>query len=127
MNLRAAIVSLGTSTSLSSSVTVATTTTVLSCLFPRCLTSLVSETGGLLVLDAINLLRTVLQNAESVLLLKNLKSYSKKKQLSDKHVQAVSMMIVAYLDQEMVVKILASCVFLVVLLKSASARQINTL
>ena len=33
------------------------------------------EIGGLLILDETSLLRTVLQNAESVLLVRNLKSY----------------------------------------------------
>jgi hypothetical protein len=42
--------------------------------YPKCFTSLDRETGGLLTLDAINLLSTVLLNAESVLLAKNLKS-----------------------------------------------------
>jgi hypothetical protein len=76
VNLRAATVILGRSKSLTSSVTVPTMTTVLSFFSPRCLTSLDKEIGGLLTLDEINLLNTVLLNAESVLLAKNLKSYS---------------------------------------------------
>ena len=36
------------------------------------------ERGGLLVLDATNLLRMVLAKAESVLLTRNLKSYTKR-------------------------------------------------
>merc|ERR550539_394526 len=72
VNLSAATVSLGTSIILSSSVTVETTTTVLSCFSPRCFTSLVRERGGLLTLDETSLRRTVLQNLESVLLDKNL-------------------------------------------------------
>lgn len=44
-------------------------------LSPRCLTSLESERGGLLILDAISLLKTVFAKVESVLLAKNLKSY----------------------------------------------------
>ena len=72
VNLRAATVSLGTSSILSSSVTVETTTTVLSLFYPRCFTSLVSERGGLLTLEETSLLRTVLQNLESVLLERNL-------------------------------------------------------
>jgi hypothetical protein len=44
------------------------------CFFPRCLIILVSESGGLLTLDETSLRRTVLQNLESVLLDKNLKS-----------------------------------------------------
>merc|ERR1719273_632263 len=51
VNLSAATVSFGTSIILSSSVTVETTTTVLSCFSPRCFTSLVRERGGLLTLD----------------------------------------------------------------------------
>lgn len=88
MNLRAATVNLGTSRSLLSSVTVPTTTAILSLkkilvktlckayfLSPRCLTSLLSATGGLLTLEATSLLRTVLAKVESVLLARNLKSY----------------------------------------------------
>merc|ERR1719242_1715882 len=75
---RAATVNFGTSRSLSSSVTVATTTTVLSCFFPRCLIILVSESGGLLTLDETSLRRTVLQNLESVLLERNLKSLTRR-------------------------------------------------
>merc|ERR1712083_592759 len=71
---RAATVNFGTSNSLSSSVIVVTATTVLSCFFPRCLINLVSESGGLLTLDETSLRTTVLQNLDSVLLDKNLKS-----------------------------------------------------
>ena len=72
---RAATSSLGTSKILMSSVTVPTTTAVRDVLSPRCLTSLLRETGGRLVLEATNLLWMVLQNAESDLLERNLKSY----------------------------------------------------
>ena len=75
---RAATSSAGTSIVLMSSVTVPTTTTVLEVLEPRCLIILLRETGGLLVLDATSLLRMVLQKAESVLLERNLKSYTQK-------------------------------------------------
>jgi len=71
---RAATSSLGTSKILMSSVTVPTTTAVRDVLSPRCLTSLLRETGGRLVLEATNLLWMVLQNAESDLLERNLKS-----------------------------------------------------
>ena len=71
---RAATSSFGISKILMSSVTVPTTTAVRDVLSPRCLTSLLRETGGRLVLDAINLLWIVLQKAESVLLERNLKS-----------------------------------------------------
>merc|ERR550532_1639743 len=74
----AATVSLGTSSILTSSVTVETTTTVLSLFSPRCLTSLVRERGGLLTLEETSLRRTVLVNLESVLLDKNLKSFTRR-------------------------------------------------
>ena len=71
---RAATSTLGSSKILMSSVTVPTTTTVLSVFDPRCLTILERDTGGLMVLEATNLLRMVLQNFESDLLERNLKS-----------------------------------------------------
>lgn len=89
VNLRAATVNLGTSRSLLSSVTVPTTTAILSLkqryklgaknthfFSPRCLTSLLIATGGLLILEETSLLRTVLAKVESVLLPRNLKSYN---------------------------------------------------
>jgi len=72
----AATVIFGTSRTLSSSVTVPTQTTVLSCLLPRCLMSLDKERGGLLVLEAMSRLRTVFVNAESVLRDRNLNNYT---------------------------------------------------
>ena len=45
---------------------------------PRCFTNLEIETGGLLVLDATRRLRTVLTKAESVLLARNLKSFTRR-------------------------------------------------
>ena len=80
----AATSSLGSSKILMSSVTVPTTTAVRLVLSPRCLTSLLSETGGLMVLEATSLLRTVLQNLESVLLERNLKSCSENKSVSQR-------------------------------------------
>ena len=71
---RAAMSNLGTSKVLMSSVTVPTTTTVLDVLLPQCLIILLSETGGLMVLEATSLLRMVLQKLESVLLERNLNS-----------------------------------------------------
>ena len=85
---RAATSSLGRSKILKSSVTVPTTTTVRDLkplklvgnnqctyvLSPRCLTNLLSDTGGLLVLEATSLLKMVLQKLDSVLLERNLKS-----------------------------------------------------
>lgn len=87
VNLRAATVNLGTVISLLSSVTVPTITTVLSLyeryqpqeaylFFPRCLAMREIERGGLLTLDDTSLLRMVLAKAESVLLTRNLKSYT---------------------------------------------------
>ena len=73
VNLRAATVIFGTSRSLLSSVTVPTITAILSCPL-RSLTSLVSEMGGLFTLEATSLLSTVLAKADSVLLVRNLKS-----------------------------------------------------
>ena len=73
---RAATSSLGMSNCLKSSVTVPTTTAVRDVLSPKCLTSLLRETGGRLVLEATNLLWIVLQKLESVRLERNLKSYS---------------------------------------------------
>ena len=75
---RAATSSLGISSSLMSSVTVPTTTAVRLVFPPRCLTSLLSETGGLFVLEATSRLRIDLQKLESVLLDKNLKSCTQK-------------------------------------------------
>jgi len=46
--------------------------------FPRSFTSLETETGGLLILDDINLLSTVFEKEDSVLLERNLKSYTKR-------------------------------------------------
>ena len=43
--------------------------------FPSSFTNLEIEMGGLLILDEINLLNTVLEKDESVLLERNLKSY----------------------------------------------------
>lgn len=75
---RAATSSLGISAILMSSVTVATTTTVRFYLVPRCLTILERDTGGLMVLEATNLLRMVAQKLDSVLLERNLKSLTSK-------------------------------------------------
>ena len=77
VNLRAATVSLGMSRSLLSSVMVPTTTAILSCLLPRCLTRRERDTGGLLTLEEISLLTTVFAKVEPVLLARNLKSYSR--------------------------------------------------
>jgi hypothetical protein len=88
VNLRAAIVILGTSRSLLSSVTVATATTILFlkvrllrvngtyCPF-RFSAILEIEIGGLFTLDEMSLLKIVLQKADSVLLDRNLNSFTK--------------------------------------------------
>ena len=117
---RAATLSLGISRILESSVTVPTTTTVLSVFFPRCLTSLLRETGGLWVLEATSLLRTVLQNLESVLLERNLKSCEGHKAINTPEVGT-------YSHEEMLIKILAFGVLLGLLLNSASFIQVDTL
>lgn len=63
------------------------------------------ESGGLLTLEAINLLKTVLVKAESVLLERNLKSYTQK------NYEPFEMD--TYLDEQMNVQIGTSGVFLV--------------
>ncbi len=77
---RAATSSLGRSKILMSSVTVPTTTAVRPVLSPICLTILLRDTGGLIVLEATSLLRMVLQKLDSVLLERNLKSCAQKKE-----------------------------------------------
>ena len=125
---RAATSSLGRSKSLMSSVTVPTTTAVRPYLPPRCLTSLLSETGGLIVLEATSLLRMVLQKLESVLLERNLKSCAKEKTLvsvlNDVSSENLS---VTYSHEQVLIKILAFAVLLVLLLNSASFIQVDTL
>jgi hypothetical protein len=69
-----------------------------------CLTSLESERGGLFTLEETSLLKTVLQKPESVLLERNLKSYTKINQAFKRS---------AYLNKKMNVKIQASSIFLV--------------
>ena len=65
-----------------------------------------------------SLLRIVLQKADSVLLDKNLKSYREIKMTSECS---------TYLDKKMVVQVLASRIFLVVVLYSTFFNQINSL
>jgi len=61
-----------------------------------------SETGGLLILDATNLLSTVLLKDDSVLLARNLKSYIQRKSDKDQHWGAKS-----YPNDKVKVKVLA--------------------
>ena len=134
---RAATSSLGSSKILMSSVTVPTTTTVLPVLLPRCLTILERETGGLMVLDATNLLRMVLQKLESVLLERNLKSCWQK---SKNYVKQIHFNGGANFDEvrfrhaggtypheKMLIKILAFRVLLRLFLYSASFIQVDAL
>lgn len=92
------------------------------CFFPRCLIILVSESGGLLTLDETSLRRTVLQNLASVLLERNLKSYTEEKIKLN-----VSRLGVTYLDKKMLIKILAPRVFLALVFNSTSFNQIDSL
>jgi len=105
----------GTSRSLLSSVTVATDTTILSC--PLSSWAILEiEIGGLFTLEEINLLSTVWQKAESVLLERNLKSYKHDKPNKS-----------TYSDEEVEIKIVASCLLLVGVPNSSSFHEINTL
>ena len=122
---RAATSSLGRSKSLMSSVTVPTITAVRPCLSYRCLTSLERETGGLIVLEATSLLRMVLQKLESVLLDRNLKSCAKRKMLNDMSFKNLSS--VTYSHEQVLIKILALAVLLILLLNSAPFVQVDTL
>lgn len=124
VNRRAAISSLGMSKILMSSVTVPTTTAVRAVLSPRCLTSLLSDTGGLMVRDAISLLRMVLQKLDSVLLERNLKSCGRNK--NDVSTRT-SFRVATYPHQKMLIKILAFGVLLGLFLYSASFIQVDTL
>ena len=130
---RAATSSLGSSKILMSSVTVPTTTTVLPVLLPRCLTILERETGGLMVLEATNLLRMVLQKLESVLLERNLKSCWQKSKNCVKQIHfngdKVRFRHVGgtYPHEKMLIKILAFRVLLRLFLYSASFIQVDAL
>lgn len=115
VNLRAAMVIFGTSRSLLSSVTVATDTTILSC--PLSSWAILEiEIGGLFTLEEINLLSTVWQKAESVLLERNLKSCK-----HDKPKEST------YSDEEVEIKIVAPGLLLVRVPNSSSFHEINTL
>ena len=77
--------------------------------------------GGLLVLEEMSLLRTVLQKAASVLLVRNLNNCIKEKRdekMTDCH---------TYLDEEMSVEVGAPRVYFVGVLNSASLDKINSL
>jgi len=124
---RAATSSLGRSNNLMSSVTVATQTAVRPVFDPMCFTSLLRETGGLIVLEATSLLRIVLQKLESVLLERNLKSCTDEKTvLSGLNVDCRAML-VTYSHEQVLIKILAFRISLVLLLNSATFVQVDTL
>ena len=92
---------------------------------PRCLTSLLRETGGLLTLEATSLLRMVLQKLLSVLLERNLKSCDR--QTSQNKKSAGMRMDGTYPDEEVLIKILAFRVLLGLVLDSTSFVQIDSL
>lgn len=68
--------------------------------WPRCLTRRLTETGGLLILEESSLLSTVLAKAESVLLERNLKSYTDR-------LNGFPLGGVSYSNKKVVIKILA--------------------
>ena len=125
----------GTSRSLLSSVTLHTTTAILSlqlhkpldqyfdytyCPFKSWATFEI-EIGGLLILEEMSLLNTVLLNELSVLLDKNLNSYKQEKNALNLGIAST------YFDKKMLIKICASCILFVRVLNSTSFDEINTL
>ena len=78
------------------------------------------ETGGLLVLEETSLLRMVLQNDESVLLERNLKSCTEIGRCETHRSPT-------YPHEKMLIKILAFRVLLGLILNSASFVQVNSL
>jgi hypothetical protein len=84
------------------------------------LISLESDRGGLFVLEETSLLRTVEVNAESVLRDRNLNNYTPKHNVSTPICCRGSARLRTYLHEEVVVKILALCVLLVLILESTS-------
>ena len=80
-----------------------------------------TEIGGLLILEEISLLKTVLVNPESVLLARNLNSCNHQKNVR------VSKIFDTYFDEKMNIEISASSVLLVRVLNSTSFDEINTL
>jgi hypothetical protein len=97
---------------LSSSVTVAMETAILSALAPRCFWILEMDRGGRLVLEAISLLRMVEVNLEPVLRARKRNNYEE--------MLALQKALRTYLHEQVVVKILAFRVCLVLFLESAS-------
>jgi hypothetical protein len=79
-----------------------------------------SDRGGLFVLEETSLLRTVEVNAESVLRDRNLNNYTPKHNVSTPFCYRGSARLRTYLHEEVVVKILALCVLLVLILESTS-------
>ena len=84
------------------------------------------EIGGLFTLDEMSLLKTVLWNDLSVLLLKNLNNYFNKKRdetISDKMATSDH----TYFDEKMGVQISTPRVYFVWVLNSSSFNEINSL
>jgi hypothetical protein len=112
VNLKAATFNLGQSRTLSSSVMVPMQTAILPWLAPRCFCTLEMESGGRMVLEARSLLRMVAVNLEPVLRARKRNNYSK--------ILALQKALSTYLHEQVLVKILAFRVCLVLFLESAS-------
>lgn len=80
------------------------------------------DMGGLFTLEAMSLLNTVFAKAESVLLARNLKSY--KQRISSSFIICNRR---TYSQEQVVIKISALCVLLVLILDSPSLNQVNCL
>ena len=80
-----------------------------------------TEIGGLLILEEMSLLKTVLVKAESVLLERNLNSCNHGKNVS------VSKSLETYFDKKMNIEVSASSILFVRVLNSTSFDEINTL
>ena len=80
-----------------------------------------------MVLEATNLLRMVLQNLDSVLLVRNLKSYKRKGPLANVEKVECGQCAYTYSHEKMVIKILGLGVLLAFLRNSSSLVQIDTL
>ena len=80
-----------------------------------------TEIGGLLTLEEMSLLKTVLVKAESVLLERNLNSCNHENKVS------VSKSLETYFDKKMNIEVSASSILFVRVLNSTSFDEINTL
>jgi hypothetical protein len=120
VNLKAAIVIFGTSSILTSSVTVATETTILSLFSPFSWLILEIEIGGLLILEEISLLKIVLVNPELVLLERNLNNYNYQIKTILDYLPILYLKSNTYFDEKMNIKVGASCVPLIRVLNSTS-------